>query len=58
MNVNPITKLWRPYNFDFVAFKTGDFPKAADGTLVFEQGPDIFPKICGISFLNVLEDKL
>lgn len=44
MNVNPITKWWRPYNFDFVAFKTGDFPKAADGTLVFEQGPDIFPK--------------
>ena len=43
-NVNPITKLWRPYNFDFVAFKTGDFSKTDDGILVFEQGPDIFPR--------------
>lgn len=43
-NENPITKLWKPYNFDFVAFQTGDFSEAADGTLTFEQGPDAYPK--------------
>lgn len=44
MNVNPITKLWKPYNFDFVAFQTGDFSEASDGTFTFEQGPDAYPR--------------
>lgn len=44
MNVNPITKLWKPYHFDFVAFQTGDFSEASDGTLTFEQGPDAYPR--------------
>lgn len=44
MNMNPITKWWKPYNFDFVAFQTGDFTEAADGTLTFEQGPDAYPR--------------
>ncbi len=43
-NVNPITKWWRPNNFDFTAFQTGDFSEAADGTLTFEEGPDIYPQ--------------
>lgn len=43
-NQNPITKLWRKNNFDFVAFQTGNFSKAADGTLTFEQGHDIYPQ--------------
>ncbi|MFA6875868.1 MAG: hypothetical protein WCQ87_04475 [Parabacteroides sp.] len=42
-NNNPITKLWKENNFDFVGFQTGDFPKAADGTVTFEQGPDEYP---------------
>lgn len=44
-NMNPITKWWKPYNFDFVAFQTGDFTEAADGTLTFEQGPDAYPRV-------------
>lgn len=44
MNENPITKWWKPYNFDFVAFQTGDFSKAGDGTLTFEQGSDVYPQ--------------
>ena len=44
VNVNPITKWWKPYNFDFVAFQTGDFSETADGTLTFEQGPDVYPR--------------
>lgn len=43
-NVNPITKLLNPYNFDFVAFQTGDFTEAADGTLTFEEGHDVYPR--------------
>lgn len=44
INTNPITRWWHPYNFDFVAFQTGDFSEAADGTLTFEQGSDFYPK--------------
>lgn len=44
-NMNPITKWWKPYNFDFVAFQTGDFTEAADGTLTFEQGPNAYPRV-------------
>lgn len=43
LNVNPITKLWRPYNFDFIAFHTGDYSEAADGTFVFQPGHDVYP---------------
>lgn len=43
-NVNPITKLWNPNNFDFIAFQTGDFSKAADGTLTFQEGHDVYPR--------------
>ena len=43
-NVNPITKLWKPYNCDFIAFQTGDFSKANDGTLTFQEGSDIYPR--------------
>jgi len=44
MNENPITKIVRPYNFDFVPFHTGNFSKAADGTLTFDEGHDNYPK--------------
>lgn len=43
-NNNPLTKWFKPYNFDFVAFQTGTFPKAADGTLTFEAGNDVYPQ--------------
>lgn len=43
-NQNPITKLWKENSFDFCPFQTGDFSKAADGTLTFEQGNDIYPQ--------------
>lgn len=42
-NVNPITKWWKPNNFDFVAFQTGDFSVAADGTKTFQMGHDVYP---------------
>lgn len=42
-NQNPITKLWKPYNFDFVAFQTGSYSEAADGTMAFVPGADVYP---------------
>lgn len=42
-NVNPITKLWKPNNFDFVAFHTGDYSETADGSKTFEKGHDVYP---------------
>lgn len=44
-NANPITKWFNPYNFDFVAFQTGDFSEATDGTLTFQEGNDVYPRI-------------
>lgn len=43
-NVNPITKLWKPYNFDFVAFQTGYFSQTTEGSLTFQEGHNIYPK--------------
>ena len=43
-NENPITKWFAPNNFDFVAFQTGDFSEAADGTLTFEEGREVYPR--------------
>lgn len=43
-NENPITRWFKPNNFDFVAFQTGDFSEAADGTLTFEEGHEVYPK--------------
>ncbi|MBR1922519.1 MAG: hypothetical protein IJ838_02045 [Paludibacteraceae bacterium] len=40
----PIKRWFSPYKFEFVPFQTGDYPKAADGTKGFEQGPDVFPR--------------
>ncbi len=39
----PIIRWFTPYRCEFVPFQTGDYPKAGDGSLLFEQGPDIFP---------------
>lgn len=40
----PIISWLNPYRCEFVPFQTGDYPKAADGTKGFEQGPDAFPR--------------
>lgn len=43
-NLNPIMKFIVPYRFDFVPFQTGDFGKASDNTIVFDEGPDDYPR--------------
>ena len=38
-NQNPITKLWKGYNCDFVAFQTGTFTSTDSGRLTYQEGP-------------------
>lgn len=38
-NQNPITKLWKDYNCDFVAFQTGTFTSTDNGRLTYQEGP-------------------
>lgn len=42
-NTIPIVSLFTPYRLDFVPFQTGDYSRASDGSVTFEQGPDVFP---------------
>lgn len=44
-NTNPIKRLFRPYNFDFVAFSAGKFAGAVDGTEErYSVGDDKYPE--------------
>ena len=43
-NTTPIARWFTPYKLDFTIFQTGDYSTAADGTQLFEQGPDVFPR--------------
>lgn len=40
-NQNPITRIWREYNCEFVPFQTGTYPKTTTG-LSFNEGPEEF----------------
>jgi hypothetical protein len=39
LNQNPITKLFKKYNCEFVPFQTGDYTDAING-LTYQEGPD------------------
>lgn len=43
-NENPITKLWRPYNFGLVASQTGFYDHAIDGSLQYTEASDCYPQ--------------
>lgn len=43
-NTTPIVSWFVPYKFDFAIFQTGDYSTASDGSSLFEQGPDVFPR--------------
>ncbi|MDE6871356.1 MAG: hypothetical protein K2J62_04440 [Bacteroidales bacterium] len=42
-NSNPITSLWKPYNFEFVAFSSGVFNKLQDGGQSYTPSQDFYP---------------
>jgi hypothetical protein len=39
-NVNPITKLWKKYNCEFVPFTTGSYTKTVGGQLTYTEGDE------------------
>lgn len=43
-NENPITKAWKSYNCDFVAFTCGFFPPLETGGQAYQEGHDSFPR--------------
>lgn len=42
-NPTPIARWFAPYKCDFTVFQTGDYTKATDGTIMYQQGPDVYP---------------
>lgn len=44
-NTNPITSFFNAWNCSFVPFQTGTYTHAADGALIYQQGPDEYPKM-------------
>lgn len=42
-NQNPITKLWRKRNFDFIVFSAGNFNDTIDGRKSYSQSNDSYP---------------
>jgi hypothetical protein len=55
MNQNPITKLWRPYNFDFVIFSAGLFNDLIDGGQSYTQSKDRYPEKLWNSILKTVK---
>lgn len=43
-NPVPLYNVFRPELFDFIPFQTGDYAVASDGTQMFQEGPDDFPR--------------
>jgi len=54
-NQNPITKLWRKYNFDFVIFSAGLFNDTADGGQSYTQSNDRYPAELWQSILKTVK---
>jgi hypothetical protein len=53
-NNNPITKIWKQYNCDFVPFQTGSYPKAIDGSVMFRKGSDDYPKMLWETIMRLI----
>ena len=43
-NTTPLIRWLVPYKLKFAIFQTGDYSTSSDGTSLFEQGPDVFPR--------------
>jgi hypothetical protein len=55
MNKNPITKLWRTYNFDFVIFSAGLFNETKDNRKAYVQSNDKYPAELWKSILKTVK---
>lgn len=52
-NTNPITSLWRPYNYKFVPFCTGYYFKDK-GELKYKKSEDLYPKLLWNALLKCI----
>ena len=55
VNKNPITRLFRKYNFQFVPFSAGAFTKTDSGKQVYTPGEDIYPKLLWKAILKTVK---
>ena len=59
VNLNPITKIFKPYLCDLVPFSNGSFTKAskADGTvyLTYQQGVDEYPQMLWNAIMKMIK---
>lgn len=54
-NRNPITRLFRKYNFQFVPFSAGAFTPTDSGKQVYTPGQDIYPKLLWKAILKTVK---
>lgn len=54
-NENPITKMWRSYNCEFVPYSNGSFNEVEEGNAVYTPGPDIYPALLWRSILRYIK---
>lgn len=52
-NTNPITSLWRPYNYKFVPFCTGYYKKVKS-ELRYTESEDLYPKLLWSALLKCI----
>jgi hypothetical protein len=55
MNKNPITRLWRKYNFDFIVFSAGFFNKITDSEKAYVQSNEKYPALLWKSILKTVK---
>lgn len=54
-NTNPITKLWKRYNCDLIAFQSGTYTEAINGEKQFQEGSDVYPAILWQKILSIIK---
>lgn len=54
-NLNPITSIWSPDNFEFVPFQTGTYVRPATGPMQYIQGSDRYPQILWEKLLKCIK---
>ena len=55
MNKHPITRWWRPYNFDFLVFSSGEFRVIDENTVKYIQSNDKYPAVLWKSILKTVK---
>ena len=56
-NENPIARLWRIYDFDFVVFSAGSFNKTIDGRQSYVQSNDKYPAALWESIMKTVKSR-